>query len=129
VDDDLDDLELVDLVLTSQGAFVATANGAAAGLMALNHRRFDLLVSDIAMPCEDGYSLIAKVRQHDPPGIRMPAVALTAYARAEDRLRALEAGFQQHVPKPISPEELIAVVASMTGRSPRTPATAKAGEF
>jgi CheY-like chemotaxis protein len=78
----------------------------------------DVLVSDIGMPEQDGYELIAKVRGHEA-GLneRIPAIALTAYARLEDRIRALNAGFQVHVPKPIEPAELIAVVASLTGRT------------
>jgi CheY-like chemotaxis protein len=72
------------------------------------------------MPEEDGYSLIQKVRANESaPGDRIPAVALTAYARAEDRVRALSAGFQVHVPKPVDPVELIVVVASLTGRTGR----------
>jgi CheY-like chemotaxis protein len=78
---------------------------------------FDLLITDIAMPDEDGYSLIQKVRQLPPERSgKIPAVALTAHARAEDRLRALRAGFQMHIAKPVEPVELIAVVANLTGR-------------
>ena len=77
-----------------------------------------MLISDIGMPEEDGYSLIRKVRGAESGlGERIPAIALTAYARVEDRVRALHAGFQVHVPKPVEPVELIAVVASLTGRT------------
>jgi CheY-like chemotaxis protein len=69
------------------------------------------------MPGEDGYSLIARLRQRPAEdGGRTPAVALTAYARVEDRTRALFAGFQNHVPKPVEPAELLAVIASLSGR-------------
>ncbi|MBC7171488.1 MAG: response regulator, partial [Polyangiaceae bacterium] len=70
----------------------------------------DVLVSDISMPGEDGYELIRRVRQHAP---EMPALALTAYSRAEERERALAAGFHMHAAKPIKPAELIAVVAAL----------------
>jgi len=76
-----------------------------------------VLVSDLAMPDEDGFSLIRKVRSRDTGrGGAVPAAALTAYARTEDRVRALAAGFQKHLPKPIDPSELIAAVASLAGR-------------
>jgi CheY-like chemotaxis protein len=78
----------------------------------------DLLVSDIAMPGEDGYSLIRKVRAlNAEQGGQIPALALTAYARAEDRTRAIAAGFQLHIAKPVNPEELAAVVANLAGRT------------
>jgi CheY-like chemotaxis protein len=74
----------------------------------------DVLISDIGMPGEDGYSLIRKVRAlPSQSGGRIPAVALTAYARAEDRIKALAAGFQMHAPKPVEPAELAAIVASL----------------
>ncbi len=81
----------------------------------------DILLSDIGMPEEDGYALIGKVRalEDKQGGGRIPAIALTAYARVEDRVRALNAGFQVHVPKPIEPVELVAVVASLAGRTGR----------
>jgi CheY-like chemotaxis protein len=78
----------------------------------------NVLVSDIGMPGEDGYALIRKVRALDAEqGGRIPAVALTAYARAEDRKQALLAGFQLHVPKPVDPAELAAAIANLTGRT------------
>ena len=78
----------------------------------------DVLVSDIGMPEEDGYSLIGRIRALDPDhGGQIPAVALTAYARTEDRLKALLAGFQIHVVKPVDTVELVAVVASLAGRT------------
>ena len=76
-----------------------------------------MLVADIEMPGEDGYSLIGRVRAlAEGAGGRTPAVALTAYARAEDRMRALLAGYQVHVPKPVAPAELAAVVAGLVGQ-------------
>jgi CheY-like chemotaxis protein len=79
----------------------------------------DVLVSDIGLPGEDGYSLIAHVRnmeaKHDEC---LPAVALTAYAREEDRQRALDSGFQMHLSKPVDPDELVRVIAKLSGRQP-----------
>jgi CheY-like chemotaxis protein len=72
----------------------------------------DVLVADIGMPDEDGYALLRQVRAR---GLRLPAVALTAFGRTEDRLRALSAGFQMHVAKPVEPDELVMVLASLTG--------------
>jgi CheY-like chemotaxis protein len=76
----------------------------------------EVLVSDIGMPEEDGYSLIAKVRRLPSDHRNVPAVALTAYARADDRMRALTVGFQMHVPKPVEVAELVLVVANLGGR-------------
>jgi CheY-like chemotaxis protein len=77
----------------------------------------NVLVSDIGLPGEDGYSLIARVRNMDVErGECLPAVALTAYAREEDRQRALNAGFQMHVSKPVDPDELVRVIAKLSGR-------------
>jgi CheY-like chemotaxis protein len=74
----------------------------------------DVLVSDLAMPGEDGYSLISKVRAFEAEsGTQTPAVALTAYVRVEDRVRALSAGFNMFVPKPVEPSELITVIANL----------------
>jgi CheY-like chemotaxis protein len=115
VEDDLDTLEILKVVLQSRGAEVITAASAGEALKALERFRPDVLVSDIAMPEQDGYELIEHVRQLGPErGGSIPAVALTAYARVEDRIRALTAGFQMHVPKPVDPVELVAVVANLT---------------
>ena len=79
---------------------------------------FDVLVSDIGMPEEDGYALIRQVRALGAEqGGAIPAVALTAYARAEDRMKAVLAGFQMHVTKPVEPAELLTMVASLAGRA------------
>jgi CheY-like chemotaxis protein len=75
------------------------------------------LISDIEMPGEDGYSLIRKIRKiESEQGGWMPAIALTAHARAEDRVRALAAGYQSHVAKPVEPAELVATISSLTRR-------------
>jgi CheY-like chemotaxis protein/two-component sensor histidine kinase len=115
VEDDQDTLEMLKVVLQNRGAEVITAPSAGEALKALERSRPDALVSDIAMPEQDGYELIEHVRQLGPErGGNIPAVALTAYARVEDRIRALTAGFQMYVPKPVDPVELVAVVANLT---------------
>lgn len=114
VDDEPDARDLLREVLEVCGSDVATASTAAEALEALTGGKFDVIVSDIGMPNEDGYTLIEKVRAlPDSEGGRTPAIALTAYARVEDRIRALKAGFQAHLPKPVEPVELAAVVASL----------------
>ena len=120
VDDDADTRDLVQLVLRQRGAEVLTAGSVEEALSVIRSRRPDILLSDIAMPGADGYELIRRVRALSPAqGGQIKAAALTAYARTEDRLRALWAGFQTHVPKPIQPNELAAVVASLAGRTGR----------
>ena len=117
VDDEPDTRGLLFAVLASCGADVSLAASAAEALERIGREQFDVLLTDIGMPEEDGYELIRKVRLLPPErGGRVPAAALTAYARAEDRLRALRSGFQTHVVKPVEPEELIAVVANLAGR-------------
>jgi signal transduction histidine kinase/ActR/RegA family two-component response regulator len=120
VDDEDDTRELLQIVLEKAGADVKTANSAAAALEAVALEVFDVLISDIGMPDEDGYSLLAKVRAlaNERGGKAPAAAALTAYVTETDRIRVLQAGFQMHVPKPISPDELIAVVANLAGRTP-----------
>ena len=87
-------------------------------LPAIEHDRPDVLVSDIGMPGVDGYELLRRVRAlGEARGGKLPAIALTAFARSEDRTRALRAGFQVHVSKPVEPSELIATVASIVGRT------------
>ena len=89
-------------------------------MAAITAEQPDVLVSDIGMPCEDGYALIRRIRSLSADqGGNIPAVALTAYARTEDRIRAVQAGFQSHVVKPVEPEELVTMVASVAGRSPQ----------
>jgi PAS domain S-box-containing protein len=114
VDDEPDARELIGTVLTRLGAQATTVGSAAEAYEALRRDRFDVLLADIEMPEEDGYELIRTVRNLPPEhGALTPAVALTAYASAQDRVRALGAGFQMHVPKPVQPAELVAVVASL----------------
>jgi signal transduction histidine kinase/CheY-like chemotaxis protein len=114
VDDEQDARELVAAALAACGADVASASSAGEALEMLGRSRPHVLVSDIEMPEEDGYALLRKVRERSPDdGGLIPAAALTAYAGAEDRLRALLAGFQVHLPKPVQPAELAAVVASL----------------
>jgi CheY-like chemotaxis protein len=117
VDDEPDARALIRRLLEDCGAAVATAASAAEAMEALQVERPDVLVSDIGMPTEDGYSLIRRVRGlGKEQGGDVPAVALTAYARAEDRMRAIRAGFQMHVPKPVEAAELITMIASLVGR-------------
>jgi len=118
VDDEADARDLLQEVLEMCGSEVVTTSTAAEALETLRNGKFDVLVSDIGMPNEDGYTLIEKVRLlSDAEGGRTPAIALTAYARVEDRIRALKAGFQAHLPKPVEPVELAAVVASLASGS------------
>ncbi|HUQ32433.1 MAG TPA: ATP-binding protein [Pyrinomonadaceae bacterium] len=118
VDDEMDARDLLAMVLESCGAMVTTVGTAGEALDAVKRLKPDILVSDIEMPGEDGYSLIAKIRALLPEdGGRVPALALTAHARLEDRMRALTGGFQMHVAKPVEPAELVVVLASLVGRS------------
>lgn len=116
VDDDRESRELVAAILQSAGAHVRTARSASEALRVLQEGGIDLLVSDIGMPEEDGYALIRQVRTAEGPERRLPAVALTAHARIEDRLAALMAGFDVHVPKPVEPAELVTVIAALVRR-------------
>ena len=119
VDDEADTRDLLVEMLTSCKASVSTAASVAEALRAVRERRPDLVVSDIGMPGEDGYGLIKRLRALSAEeGGTVPAVALTAFARAEDRARALVAGFDLHVPKPVDPIELIAELASLV-KAPR----------
>jgi signal transduction histidine kinase/ActR/RegA family two-component response regulator len=115
VEDHLDTLEMLGIILDKCGAKVISTSSARDALKALEDNHPDVLVSDLAMPDQDGYDLIAQVRSRTPEqGGTIPAVALSAYTRPEDRTHALAAGFQKHVAKPVNPEELIAVVAGLT---------------
>ena len=118
VDDEPDARGLVKRLLEDRHARVVTAGGAEEALALVKEVRPDVLVSDIGMPGEDGYSLIRRVRALDPQaGGLTPAVALTAYARAEDRMKAILAGFQMHVSKPVEAAELLTMVASLAGKT------------
>ena len=118
VDDDRDALDLAMAILSGAGAVVRLSSSAAEALDAVRAWRPDVLVADIEMPDEDGYWLIGNVRAlGDAEGGRTPAVALTAYGRAQDRTRSLTAGYNMHVPKPVDPSELTAIVASLAAGS------------
>jgi len=117
VEDDPDALDLINMELTGQGAKVTGVETAAEALEFLESEKFDLLISDIGLPETDGYKLIKQVRRHkDENGESIPAIALTAYARTQDRLRALAAGYNTHVAKPVEIHELVSVVKCLTGR-------------
>jgi PAS domain S-box-containing protein len=118
VEDDEDSRDLLEAMLAGTGAAVRTTASAVEATDVLREWRPEVLVSDIEMPEQSGYDFIRTVR--DLPaeqGGLTPAVALTAYARTEDRVRALTTGFQIHLSKPVHPEELVAAVATLTGRS------------
>jgi CheY-like chemotaxis protein len=117
VDDEPDARQLIKRVLEDCGARVLTAGSSEEALHLLKDNRPHMIISDIGMAGEDGYTFIRKVRSlPDEQGGNIPAAALTAFARAEDRTRALRAGFQTHVAKPVEPTELTAVVASLASR-------------
>ncbi|HSI03772.1 MAG: response regulator [Myxococcota bacterium] len=118
VDDDRDARDILRYMLEEHGAQVVTAENAGAALIALRVERPDLLLSDIGMPGVDGYELMRRIRQLGPDeGGRVPAAAISAFARSEDRRRALMAGYQMHLSKPVEPAELRAVCASLADRS------------
>ncbi|MEW6737045.1 MAG: ATP-binding protein, partial [Acidobacteriota bacterium] len=118
VDDEPDARELLTFMLEQYGAQVIAVASAQEALALLDQQQPDVLLTDIGMPDEDGYTLIRKVRARAPEnGGCIPAAALTAYARAEDRVRALSEGFQMHVAKPIDPDQLTITVASLAGRT------------
>jgi PAS domain S-box-containing protein len=117
VDDEEDAREMLRILLSNCGLRVSVAASSREGLEVLRRERPQVLVSDIGMPGEDGYTFLQKVRALSADeGGHTPAVALTAYSRAEDRTRALRAGFNMHLPKPVEPSELLLVLASVTGR-------------
>ena len=117
VDDEADARDLIAAVLGQSGAEVATAASTAEALDCLGRLRPHVIVSDLAMPGEDGYTLLRRMRALDDASVGgAPAVALTAYARAEDRERALAVGFSSHVPKPVEPTELVEIVARLAAR-------------
>ncbi len=117
VDDEADTREMIRAVLEHCKMEVITAGSASEALEAIVQSRPDVLLSDLGMPGEDGYTLIAKVRALPAERCgQIPAAALTAYVRAEDRVKVLRSGFQLHVSKPLEPNELVAVVANLAGR-------------
>jgi signal transduction histidine kinase/ActR/RegA family two-component response regulator len=114
VDDDPDTLQILSVMLAESKAGVQTAASVSEALEILEWYQPDVLVSDLAMPGEDGYSLIGKIRALRGGKVtQVPAVALTSYVRVEDRARALSAGFNMFVPKPVEPEELITAIANL----------------
>ena len=118
VDDEPDTRTMLEYIFTSCGAQTKIAASTAEALEILETNELDILISDIGMPERDGYELIKKIRELAPEkNGRIPAVALTAYARVQDRLRILSSGFQMHVTKPIEPAELLTVVASLANRN------------
>lgn len=118
VDDEPDARGLIKRVLEDCHAEVVTAGSASEAIDTLRQQPPDVIISDIGMPKQDGYEFLRLARQL---GIKAPAVALTAFARAEDRLRSLHAGYQHHLSKPVEPAELIATVASAVGRIGNAP--------
>ena len=121
VDDDLDSLEALARILTNRHADVKTAASTAQALELFASFRPNVVLSDIGMPGQDGYEFVRRLRQL-PGGAAVPAAALTALARSEDRMRALQAGFQTHIAKPVAPAELVAVVRSLAALHPNLPA-------
>jgi CheY-like chemotaxis protein len=121
VDDDEDGREVLTIVLESRGATVRAVSSVSEALDALQQHRPDVVVADLRMPGEDGYSLIRKVRarERQQQAERTPAVAVTAYASATDREKALAAEYDWHVAKPIDPETLARVVARLSKTSER----------
>jgi signal transduction histidine kinase/DNA-binding response OmpR family regulator len=116
VDDEADTRDLIATVLKRCGAEVRGCETAREALEQFEAWPPDLLVSDIGLPGEDGFSLIKKVREIDRRGGQIPAIALTAYASPEDRLRSLSAGFQMHIAKPVDPEKLVTIIADVAER-------------
>jgi CheY-like chemotaxis protein/anti-sigma regulatory factor (Ser/Thr protein kinase) len=117
VDNETEALDLIAMELTQHGANVTGVTTAGEALNELERSTFDLLISDIGMPDVDGYELMRQVRRSESnKEKRIPAVALTGYARVQDRMRAILAGYNTHVPKPVEAKELVTVVASLAGR-------------
>jgi PAS domain S-box-containing protein len=128
VDDDLDARRLVKRMLEIAGATVSMAASASEAMQRILTARPDVLVCDLGMPDEDGYSLIRRLRiLEENQGSALPAIALTAYARLEDRTRAIRSGFQNHLAKPVEPAELLAVVGGLAGRRVATRSRQQAG--
>jgi PAS domain S-box-containing protein len=118
VDDEADARHLIKRILSGCGAQVETGDSGAAAMRMLRKQKPHVLIMDIGMPGEDGYAVIKNVRKlSGDEGGTVPAIALTAFARSEDRRRAIMSGFQMHMAKPVEPPELIAMVASLAGRA------------
>jgi len=122
VDDDEDARDLLETILIEAGGQVVTAASTAEAFDALPVFQPDVVISDIGMPEEDGYSFIRNLRQVDPvDGGAIPAVALTSYTRAEDRKKAMAAGFTTHIGKPVHPAELLAAVMQVVAQKVSPP--------
>jgi signal transduction histidine kinase/ActR/RegA family two-component response regulator len=118
IDDDGDTLEMVAAALTSRDARVTAALSADEAIARIKESRPDVIVSDIAMPGEDGYALLVRIRALDSDHARLiPAIAITAYAREEDRQRALSSGFQDYLTKPVELAQLISIISNLVGRN------------
>ena len=116
VDDEKDTRELLAYVLGQCEVRVTSVGTASDAIAALAREPFDVLISDIGMPVEDGLALIRRLRRLPPSqGGQIPALALTAYARSEDRIAALKAGFHMHLAKPIDPSDLLVTIATLVG--------------
>ena len=117
IDDETDALDLISMELAQHGARVTGVTSAEEALQSLSQETFDVLISDIGMPQMDGYALIRQIRKQEAGTQKpIPAIALTAYARVQDRMRAILAGYSTHVAKPVDAHELVTVVASLAGR-------------
>jgi CheY-like chemotaxis protein len=116
VDDDADSRELMTQLLKRAGAAAAVAGSAAEALAAIDRNVPDVLLSDIGMPVQDGYELLRLVRERGGAAAALPAIAVTAYAGVQDRAHALAAGFDDHLPKPVMAEALIAAIARVASQ-------------
>jgi CheY-like chemotaxis protein len=117
VDDDADALRLLAEILQAAGASVTTANSGAAALETIMVTPPDVIVADIGMPGMDGFELVERLRRSPDARVRdIPAAALTAYARSEDRAHTLQRGFEMHLAKPIDPVELVSAVKALARR-------------
>ena len=117
VDDEVDTRDYLTAVLQEYGAQATGVTSVSEAIFAIAQLPPDILVSDISMPGDDGYSLIRQLRALDSQAASIPAVAVTAHAMEEDRKKAIAAGFNQHIPKPIEPAQLVAVVANLAGQT------------
>jgi CheY-like chemotaxis protein len=117
VDDEHDSLELVRRLLKECKAEVVLASSAADGLRLVSEQPLDVIVSDIGMPDKHGLEMMRELRARSAQSAKIPAIALTAFARSEDRTRAMPAGYQVHLSKPVEPQELIAAIANLGGRT------------
>ena len=125
IDDAEDTRQLLQHLVSQCGADIITASSANEGLQVMTADSPDIIICDIGMPEEDGYSFIRKARTlWQPNSTTIPAIALTGYVRVEDRMRALEAGYQMFVPKPVEPSELLRIVATLVGRTTEKPQAA-----